>query len=136
MNMPRDPERHVSCKTAARKWAENFRDTIYIEDCTPYIHYFGCHAGDQLQAHPFLHYVNCETIEKKNHVQTRRYHLATQKGGGRNPSKWAEQLMQMENRETFAAVHGIGQREKRKWTKRTRPEDPGYGGGVGIRERS
>ncbi|KAI8487978.1 hypothetical protein Bbelb_344260 [Branchiostoma belcheri] len=44
--------------------------------------HFGAHAGDQLAVHPFLHYVNCETKEKKNHVQTRRFHLATQRGGG------------------------------------------------------
>ncbi|XP_035664364.1 uncharacterized protein LOC118407899 [Branchiostoma floridae] len=129
MDMPKDPRLHNNYKAAARQWVLKFRDTTYLEDCTPYMHYFACHAGDQLQEHPFLHYVNCETIEKKNHVQTRRYHLATQKGGGRNHSKWAEQLMQMENRETFAAIHGIGQREKRKWTRRAQPDDPGYGGG-------
>eukprot|EP00058_Branchiostoma_floridae_P000956 XP_002586444.1 hypothetical protein BRAFLDRAFT_105223 [Branchiostoma floridae] len=129
MDMPKDPRLHNNYKAAARQWVVKFRDTTYLEDCTPYMHYFACHAGDQLQEHPFLHYVNCETIEKKNHVQTRRYHLATQKGGGRNHSKWAEQLMQMENRETFAAIHGIGQREKRKWTRRAQPDDPGYGGG-------
>ncbi|CAH1242409.1 Hypp6671 [Branchiostoma lanceolatum] len=84
---------------------------------------FGAHAGDQMAAHPFLHYVNCETIEKKNHVQTRRYHLATQKGGGRYKSKWAEQLMQMENRDTFAAMHGIGERKKRPWGQNRVQED-------------
>ncbi|KAI8516462.1 hypothetical protein Bbelb_050430 [Branchiostoma belcheri] len=53
--------------------------------------YLGCHAAEQLQDHLFMNFVNCETIEK-NHIQTRRYHLATQKGGGRNQSKWDEPL--------------------------------------------
>ncbi|CAH1239561.1 Hypp5846 [Branchiostoma lanceolatum] len=128
-DIPRNPELHASYKEAAKAWCENFRDTTYVEDCTPYIHYLGCHAADQLANHPFLHYINCETIEKKNHIQTRRYHLASQKGGGRTRSKWAEQLMQMENRELYAALHGIGQRKKRKYTKRAQPQDPdqGYG---------
>ncbi|KAI8521552.1 hypothetical protein Bbelb_013060 [Branchiostoma belcheri] len=114
-DMQRHPEQHAQYKEAATRWCERFRDITYSEDITPYIHYFGVHAGDQLAAHPFLHYVNCETIEKKNHVQTRRFHLATQKGGGHYKSKWAEQLMQMENRDTFAAMHGIGERTKRPW---------------------
>eukprot|EP00058_Branchiostoma_floridae_P021994 XP_002607484.1 hypothetical protein BRAFLDRAFT_69916 [Branchiostoma floridae] len=91
MDMPKDPRLHNNYKAAARQWVVKFRDTTYLEDCTPYMHYFACHAGDQLEEHPFLHYVNCETIEKNKHVQTRRYHLATQKGGGYNHSKWTEQ---------------------------------------------
>ncbi|CAH1248941.1 uncharacterized protein [Branchiostoma lanceolatum] len=122
-DMQRHPELNPGYKEAATSWCERFRDTTYIEDITPYIHYFGAHAGDQMAAHPFLHYVNCETIEKKNHVQTRRYHLATQKGGGRYKSKWAEQLMQMENRDTFAAMHGIGERKKRPWGQNRVQED-------------
>ncbi|KAI8495251.1 hypothetical protein Bbelb_272370 [Branchiostoma belcheri] len=131
MDIPKDPTLHHTYQREARQWAEKFRDTTYAEDITPYIHYFACHAGAQLQQHPFLHFVNCETIEKKNHIQTRRYHLATQKGGGRNPSKWAEQLMQIENRDLYAAFHGIGQRQRRQWTRRAEPEDPGYFGGSG-----
>ncbi|XP_078582980.1 uncharacterized protein LOC144865843 [Branchiostoma floridae x Branchiostoma japonicum] len=130
MDMPKTPELHRSYKSAGKKWCEDFRDTTHTEDCTPYMHYLGCHAGAQLQKHPFLHFINCETIEKKNHIQTRRYHLASQKGGGRKPSKWAEQLMQMENREIFASLHGIGQRQKRAYRRRAQPPvdpDQGYG---------
>ncbi|XP_019631168.1 PREDICTED: uncharacterized protein LOC109475068 [Branchiostoma belcheri] len=128
-DMLRHPEQHAEFKEAATKWCEMFRDMTYTEDITPYIHYFGTHAGDQLASHPFLHFINCETIEKKNHIQTRRYHLATQKGGGRSRSKWAEQLMQLENRELFAAMNGIGLRKKRAWgTNRVANPDPGYAG--------
>eukprot|EP00058_Branchiostoma_floridae_P021984 XP_002607474.1 hypothetical protein BRAFLDRAFT_69906 [Branchiostoma floridae] len=68
MDMPKDPRLHNNYKAAARQWVVKFRDTTYLEDCTPYMHYFACHAGDQLEEHPFLHYVNCETIEKKKNM--------------------------------------------------------------------
>ncbi|KAI8506360.1 hypothetical protein Bbelb_157870 [Branchiostoma belcheri] len=118
MEMVKDPQQRHHVGRVAKQWCEDFRDITYQEDVTPYIHYLGCHLGTKLTEHPFMHSINCEMIEKKNHVQTRRFHHATQRGGGRYPSKWAEQLMQMENRETFASIHGIGQRQKRSWVRR------------------
>ncbi|KAI8517506.1 hypothetical protein Bbelb_035230 [Branchiostoma belcheri] len=63
MNMTLNPERHGEYRAATRKWAENFRDTTYIEDCTPAplssktIHYtyspHPIHPHNPFPTHPF-----------------------------------------------------------------------------------
>eukprot|EP00058_Branchiostoma_floridae_P001206 XP_002586694.1 hypothetical protein BRAFLDRAFT_105500 [Branchiostoma floridae] len=101
---------------------------------------FGVHAGDQLATHPFLHFVNCETIEKKNHVQSRRYHLATQKGGGRTrskQSKWAEQLEPQQIFDRVGAVTGEPPETLLRMAGRDpgRPNPPRHPGGEWFSRR-
>ncbi|XP_048575576.1 uncharacterized protein LOC125556804 isoform X1 [Nematostella vectensis] len=65
----------------ARQWGTKFRKATFDEDVIPYIHVLVYHVPQFLEIHGTIHQFNCQTVEKKNHMQNKTFHRGSQKGG-------------------------------------------------------
>ncbi|XP_067023592.1 uncharacterized protein [Acropora muricata] len=110
-------------KDHARMWARFFQVVHYDEDVTSYIHALVYHVPQFLEQCGALSIFNCQTVEKKNHQQSRMFHQGTQKGGWK--SSYTKQVMVRENREIYARVNNL-YRTKRTYQRwQHTEEEPG-----------
>ncbi|XP_067025668.1 uncharacterized protein [Acropora muricata] len=81
------------------------------------------HVPQFLEQCGALSIFNCQTIEKKNHQQSRMFHQGTQKGGWK--SSYTKQVMVRENRKIYARVNNL-YRTKRTYQRwQHTEEEPG-----------
>ncbi|XP_048575757.1 uncharacterized protein LOC116617653 isoform X2 [Nematostella vectensis] len=98
----------------ARQWGTKFRKATFDEDVIPYIHVLVYHVPQFLEIHGTIHQFNCQTVEKKNHMQNKTFHRGSQKGG--KNSNYTVQIMERENRKLFSRENNL-ERVKRKYQK-------------------
>ena len=73
------------CYVRLKQWRTDF-PSIFFVFLTAMVY----HVPQFMKLYGSIHQFNCQTVELKNHIQSRAFHRATQKGG--KNSKYTEQV--------------------------------------------